>query len=513
MGILFDLYKLKVKIFLGAIRASKASMLLLAIYIIGIAPSSIGMSMIIVDAVKGGIDLLVYLDALAALISGIFAMILLSTLRGFVVFEYEQSLIFTSPITPRQFLIISLFADITVFTVFFFPLFLLLAIVIVNLTLPVLSALSIVTSTLILAFILFFIKASFSILESVRSSSVFKILTIVLIGLLLLPVTGLFTALPLRYRELPYPSTFIAEMFLNVLYGRLPPVDAVLGATLYVLGSLLLFIYCSRLNLFQFARAVPFISPFDTSMRTQEVKMGSNIKLFSKVGLKFTLDLGSESLLKFLMKKEFIRMVRDGSLFGVLMLYLIISVMTVITSSSEAPFPIWMLVLAIYSFIVPAMLISNWRIGELDNLWLPLTSGLSFELISKALLYDFTIIAFTIPAATIIILTLAGQIEPLVPFVLVTSVSMVGCSTNLYMMMHFLSKKRRAIPSLMISWTSMLLFGLFILPAYIYVLLSYLFGLSTEILVVLSVFIVLYSVLVFRFFSGRIERKALSVEL
>jgi hypothetical protein len=215
----------------------------------------------------------------------------------------------------------------------------------------------------------------------------------------------------------------------------------------YFLASSVLFIFSSKKNLFQVAKPVPFVSPFDTSMGMQTAKMEKNIRFFSRIGLRFALSLGSESLLRFLMKKELIRMIRDGSLFAVLLFYVIVSIMSVSANIGQAPFPIWLLILVIYSFIVPAMLLGTWRTAELDNLWIPLTSGVSPRTIVGSLLYDFTLIAFIVPAGTIIVLSLLGQINPLVPFVLVTSVSLIGCSATLFTMIHFLGKKRRATPS------------------------------------------------------------------
>ena len=124
MSLFLDLYKLKIKIFLGAIRSSKVSMFLVALYMAGIMPGSFGMAMVIVNLFREGIDLTSHLSYLSALISCAVALLLISTFRGYVVFKYEQSLIFTSPITPISFLVASMAADLTAFSVFLFPIFL-----------------------------------------------------------------------------------------------------------------------------------------------------------------------------------------------------------------------------------------------------------------------------------------------------------------------------------------------------------------------------------------------------
>lgn len=513
MGLFYDLYKLKIKNFLGAIKSSKASMVLVALYMLGIMPGSIGMSIVVVNLVREGIYLATHLDYLSALIGGVIAMVLISTFRGFVVFEFEQNLVFTSPITPRCFLFASMLADLTALSIFFFPLFLFLGIITVSLALPVISVLSLGSGLLLFIFFLFLVKTSLSILVSARSDSLAKISAGILIALLLLPTVGLFLPFPLAYKMLPYPSTLLAEVLTNTLQSSLPPLQSVLGMLLYFLVSLVLFLFSSKKNLFQIAKPVPLVSPFDTSMRMQTAKMAKNIRFFSRVGLRFTLNLESESLLRFLMKKELLRMIRDGSLFAVLLFYLIVSIITVATNIGQTPFSVWMLILAIYSFIVPAMLIANWRVGELDNLWIPLTSGVSPRYVVRSLLYDFILIAFIVPAGTIVVLTLLDQITPFVPLVLIASVSLIGCSANLFTVTHFLGKKRRATPSFMIGWVSMLLSGLLISPTYIYAALSFILGFSVETSLLLAAPILAYSVLIFWVFSRKIERKATSIEI
>jgi len=248
-------------------------------------------------------------------------------------------------------------------------------------------------------------------------------------------------------------------------------------------------------------------------MRVQAIKTGKNIQLFSRIGFQPSLSLNSKSLLNFLMKKEFVRMVRDGSIFMVIIFYVVLTIISVVTRSSEAAFPMWMFLLSFYSFIVPAMLVSNWRIVELDILWIPLTSGVNFGIITKALLYDFTLIAFVVPALTTVVLTFINHIDLIVPLVLVASASIIGSSTNLFTMIRFLSRKRRATPAIMINWVSMLLSGLLIFPTYIYALLSLIFGFDVMTRLVFAIPALFYSLFVFWFLSKKIEQKALNIEI
>jgi hypothetical protein len=511
MGIIRDLYMFKVKSFFGAIRSSRASLLLIAVYVLGMLPSSIGMSLAVVNVVKSGVDITIYLNFLATIFSGVFILLLFSAFRGYAAFEYEQNLIFTSPITPRTYLIVSLMADITVLSIFLFPLFLFLGTIIIFLQLSILSTLSIVASLVLFFLFIYFMKTSLSILKSFRQDSLVRIALTIIMVLLLLPAISFILPFPMKYSELPYPSTLLAEVVLNSLYGKLPNIEIIFGVVSYFLISFVSFLFCSNLNLFQFSKPVPFVSPFDTSMRIQTVKTGKNIQLFSRVGFQPSLSLNSKSLLSFLMKKEFVRMFRDGSFFMVLTFYAILSIISI--ALPNMPFPIWMFYLILYSIMVPGMLTSNWRVVELDILWIPLTSGVDFGVVAKALLYDFILIASVVPAVTTVALTFINHIDPIVSSVLITSASIVGSAANLYVMIRFLSRKRRATPVMMIIWASMFLSGVLISPTYIYALFSFIYGFNITTRLLLAVPTLIYSVFVFWLLSKKIEQKALKIEI
>jgi hypothetical protein len=513
MGIIRDLYMLKVKVFLGAIKSSRASLLLIAVYVLGFLPSGIGMSFVVVNVVKSGVDITIYLNFLAAIFSGVFILSLFIAFRGNVAFEYEQNLIFTSPITPRTYLTVSLFADITALSIFLFPLFLFLGITIALLNLSILSTLTIVASLTLFFLFIYFMKTSLCILESFRQDASARIALTIIVVLLLLPAISFIIPFPMKYSELPYPSTLLAEVILNSLNENLPNIGTVFGMVSYFLVSSAFFLFTSNLNLYQFTKPVPLVSPFDTSMRVQTIKTGKNIKLFSRVGFQPSLGLSSKSLLNFLMKKEFVRMARDGSFFGVLMIYAIVAIISIATGSSETSFPMWLFLLAMYSFIVPSILTNSWRIIELDTLWIPLTSGVDFGVVAKALLYDFTLTAFVVPAVTTFVLTFINHIDLIVPLVLVASASIIGSSSNLYMMVHFLSRKRRATPAIMVNWVSMFLSGLLISPTYIYAIFSFIYDFNVITELLFAVPTLIYSAFVFWLLSKKMEQKALKIEI
>ncbi|MBS7657110.1 hypothetical protein KEJ33_04215 [Candidatus Bathyarchaeota archaeon] len=522
MSIFRDLYMFKVKVFLGALRSSKSSLLLIAIYVLGLLPSSVGMSLTVVNLVKGGIDLTTYVDLFSIILNVIFVFLLLFSLRGYVAYEYEQNVIFTSPVDPRTYLLASLLTDITAISIFLFPAYLFLIIIIVSLQLSVLSTAMVVTCLILVSFFIYFIKTSLSILESHLQNIIIRAIIVLVAALLLFPAVEYALQHQIGYSKLPYPSTLVTEIVLRSIQGSPLNPMLIFGVLTYFSLSLILFLHCSKIILFlhcskidiyRYAKPIPLVSPFDTSMRTQTIKTGQNIRFFSKVGSYISLNIESKSLQIFLIKKEIVRMTRDGSFFIVLLFYVLLSIISFLSRSSEAAFPMLLFLLSFYAFLVPAMLMSNWRIVEQDLLWIPITAGLDFVFITKAIMYTFVITGFTVPAILILILSVVNNFEPITSLVLVASSSIIGSSINLYTAMEFLSKKRRATPSIMISYVAMFLSGLLISPVYIYALANIFLGFDILIRIVFAVPTLVYSVAIYRVFSKKIERKALNIEL
>ena len=512
MGLILDLYKLKLKVFFGSLKASKVSIILLLSYTLSMIPAVFGILVSSINLIKETTDLTLYTNTLSSILSAFLALDLVSTYRGTTAFEYEQDFIFTSPITPRKYLIARLLADGTASLLFLYPMPLLLAITVFSLGLSVTATLSIFVSSFLFFFFASLLRTSFSIWRAIYKTWL-KNLTTSLIVALLFPATSIFAAVPVNYDVLPYPTTFMAQIILSSLSDKTASAVSFFGFSLYFLASLACFYVSSKRNFFQFASTIPLISAFDMSMRMQTMKADMNIRLFSRVGLKIALTSESKSLLTFLMKKEFIRMLRDGSLFVTLMLYMIASVIAVAGSARGMPVPIWLFLLALYSFIIPPMLVGNWRVVEMKTLWIPLTSGMDLSYLAKSMLYDFTVIASIVPAAIIAVLTLISGLDPLIPLVLIISVSMIGCSANLYVMMHFLSRRSRATPSMMVIWMSILLTGLLLSPVYVFIVLNLLWNFSLGVNITLSILSLAYSTLIFTYFSRAISRKALSIEL
>ncbi|MEM2322911.1 MAG: hypothetical protein QW657_06885, partial [Candidatus Bathyarchaeia archaeon] len=332
--------------------------------------------------------------------------------------------------------------------------------------------------------------------------------------LLLFPSISLALNLPLKYVLLPYPSTFLAKILVGEIYGAGLPTLDLLGLSLYFLLLAAIFIILSRENFFPLTARVPFVSPFDASMRMQALKMEKSIKTFSRMGMFLTLNLESKSLLAFLMKKEFIRMVREGSLFAVIFMYIVVSFVVIVSgafSPQEALFLTFFL--GVYSLIVPLMLIANWRVSDFENLWVPITSGANIRMIIRALLYDFILVSSGIPAAIILVVSAIYGINPLMALLLVASSSIVSCPVNLYVTIKFLTRKSRSLSSALAGWASMLLSALLLTPTYSLIALSQYLNLGETICSLFAAIILLYSALIMKILSAKIERNAVNIEM
>ncbi|MEM2739742.1 MAG: hypothetical protein QXQ29_02970 [Candidatus Bathyarchaeia archaeon] len=519
--VIVSLYTFKVKMFFGALRASKASIALLLIYTLGFLPGLFGFSMTIYNAVKGGIvniDSHIELLSSAASLLMVFAFSL--ALRGYTVFEYEQNVIFTSLVEPREFLIADILSNLTSSLIFANPIIILYVMTVYSLSLPISSALLMLLSGLLFVFTLLLFKTSLSVMKSLYGGSQVNMLILAIVAILMLPAARLIVDLPLSYSLLPYPSTFLAKSLLGIIYGMDSSTFDLAGLSSYFLLSILLFLSISTRNFFPTATCIPFISPFDTSMRMQTLQMARNIKIFSRIGVFPTLNLESKSLLAFLIKKEMIRVVREGSLFMIIFFYLIVSFIVAVTNTSSSqnvqspPYThLLTFFVGIYSLTVPLMLVSNWRVSDLGSLWIPLTSGIDMRIMVNALLYSFISISSAVPVVAISVLSLIYNINPMMPLTLAASTSMVGCPVNLYVIVGFLRMKSGGTPSILVGLASMLLSALLLTPIYILIVLGLHLGFDGIANWLLTAIILAYSTLIMKIFSREIEKSISRVEL
>lgn len=515
-NIVLSLYALKVKVFFGAFRASRASIAVLLIYLLGFLPGISGFSITIAEMLaRDGANIGLYVDVFAAAVSILFASVILFSLRGATAFGYEQNFIFTAPLRPVEFLVANTLANITFLLIFASPLIVLYALIALFLKLSPLQAAVILILSALLALSLMFLKTFFSVLRSMHSGAWLSALIVLVAFILILPSAGFFMDLPLKYSALPYPSTLFARMMIDIIiYGSPRPHDLA-GFILFFTASLALFAVVSARNFFPFTMQVPLVSPFDVSARTQTIKMERGIKFFSKMSVPLRLGLESRSLMTFLMKKEIIRLMREGSLFTTILIYLIIFIVLVAMGARAGgpPSGVFLSIISVISVMLPMMFAENWRIFEAKNLWLVMSSGADIRPIVRATLYSLVVVCLTLPSAMIIPASIILGVNPLPALIVLISISIVGCSAALYVSVKFLRGGRRGMPSLLANWLSMLLTLFLVSPAYILTgLISTIGGgLIFDVSALLG--IIVYSLLMARILAGLIERNIRAIEV
>ncbi|MEM1550563.1 MAG: hypothetical protein QXL85_05560 [Candidatus Bathyarchaeia archaeon] len=519
LKIILDLYALKIKVFFGAFRGSKASIALLLIYVLGLLPNMFGLSLTIVSAVNQGcLNVEFYTEILAAVASALIAAVILLSLRGLTAFEYEQNIIFTSSLHPREFLVAGLLANLTYLLIFTSPLIVLYALIVFSLGLPPLSAAIILLASLLFVLFLLFIKTFLSLVRALYRKAWISILMLITAFLLIFPAVGIFSPLPLKYGMLPYPSSLFARILINSILYRSFHVLDLMGLALSFIVSFVLLSLLSERNFFPLTSQIPLVSPFDVSVRTQTLKMESNIKFFSRVGIPLSLNLRSKSLLGFLTRKEIIRIMREGSLFAIILIYVVFSIIFIVISipppgEDESFISTPILLFSIYSLIIPVMLAGNWRILESENLWLPISSGANIRLIIEATLYGFIIISLAIPLAIILPISIFYRINPVMPLTILISTSLIGCSANLYTAVKFLGGKRSRSPSFLVGWLSMLLSALLLSPAYILAALSLIIEPKAIISIAAFIGAIFYSAIIMKILLNLTENNIRSIEI
>ncbi|MEM2400814.1 MAG: hypothetical protein QW305_06450 [Candidatus Bathyarchaeia archaeon] len=521
LGMILSLYALKVKVFFGAIRASKANIILLAVYIFSFLPGTIGLSFTVTSALsslrQGGAGAELFVDILSAAASVIVVAAILFSLRGVTVFEYEQNIVFTSPLRPSEFLAASLLVNLTYLLIFAFPLFMLCALIVSLLSLPPPQAAVILISSILFALSAILLKTSLSLVKALYGGVWINALMLISAFILMFPATSIFMPLPIKYSILPYPSSLLARTLIYVILNGIPLID-LLGLVLFFLASLAFFSIMSKRNFFPFTTQVPLVSPFDASARTQAFKMESNIRFFYRMRIPIRLNLESESLLSFLVKKEVARLAREGSLFTITLMYAVISLIFIaggfrqMDGAGSIPSPL-LILLGTYSIIIPVMLASNWRILEAKNLWLPISSGADLRLIARATFYGFVIVSITIPLAIILPVSIALKINIIQALVILISTSLIGCSVNLYFAVKFLRGRRTGSPSFLIGWLSMLITSLLLLPVYILAMLPYIFSPSIALDIAMLLGSSAYSAFITKIFLNLINSNILFIEV
>ena len=74
MGLILDLYKLKLKVFFGSLKASKISVILLLSYSLCMIPAIFGILTLTLNLIKEATDLTLYSNTLSTILSAFLAL-------------------------------------------------------------------------------------------------------------------------------------------------------------------------------------------------------------------------------------------------------------------------------------------------------------------------------------------------------------------------------------------------------------------------------------------------------
>jgi len=380
MGKITTILIFKIKQYFGPLRSSKVSLLLGILTFLGLnfVGFFFGLGL---PSTPFWTEPDHLIDILSAFLSVFLAISLILSLRGGVTaFQAELDFFFTSAIKPRQYILSDLIFQFIVLHILFSP----FIPFIIGLALGLgITALTALIATLIYEMFVFLVllsMQSLGILNLIAPYKRTKVLTIAIMIALLLPSLSFIPSFPLKYSDLPYPSTFAAKAIVHLLEQS--PVE-LLG--IYSLGAFiaLAFIFhyiVSRKDLFYYVRPTVMLSFFESRPQAQAIQQRRMLERFGPMTTFLTLDPTKGSLTSFMIRKHFIRIIRDGSLLPLIILFVVYGAVSMLSlnfspTSSAREIESALFTLTFYSALVPSMLAMSWNSYERENLWILLTSG------------------------------------------------------------------------------------------------------------------------------------------
>ncbi|MEM3383630.1 MAG: hypothetical protein QXL52_03450 [Nitrososphaerales archaeon] len=380
MGKIATVLIFKIKQYFGPLRSSRASLILGILTFLGLNSMVFFFGINLPD-MPFWTEPNHLINILSAFFSVFLAMSLIMSLRGGVTaFQSELDFFFTSPIKPRQYILSDLIFQFIVLHLLFSPFVPLIIGLALRLGITAMTAL--ITSLIyeMFVFLVLLSMQSLGILSLIAPYKRTKVLIISIIIVLLLPSLSFIHFFPFEYSDLPYPSTFAAKVIIHLLNQS--PVELL---NIYFLGVFIVvaFIFhyiVSRKDLFYYVKPTVMLSFFESRPQAQSIQQRRMFERFGPITTFLTLDPTKGSLISFMIKKHFIRIIRDGSLLPLIILFIIygaISVLSLNFSSTPSAREIESILftLTFYSALVPSMLAMSWNSYERDNLWIILTSG------------------------------------------------------------------------------------------------------------------------------------------
>ncbi len=233
---------------------------------------------------------------------------------------------------------------------------------------------------------------------------------VVLFVLSLLPAATLaFPGFPLRFGDLPLPTTAFGTLGYDALMGLPLSLDALAIAAISFLGVAGLWLAVSDTYIFHGIH--PSLSAgfgqVDMAARmAQQRRMTAGFGKFT-TGLTVRTDRGTDT--SYMARYHLLRIVRDGSIVFIA-LFAIISLLPVQigTSAPESQAPLSLLATQMLTFLV-AILALNWSYYERDNLWIvvaaakspaPYFRGLMMSFVGVGLVVALAFVGFYLGTAT-----------------------------------------------------------------------------------------------------------------
>lgn len=294
--------------------------------------------------------------------SGVIAMgIFLGMRGGITALEPEIDFILTSPIKPStyilsdflfQFIFLNVAATppLAAFTtVMLYPHFNYLPIVLVSYEIMLLAS-SLIAQLL-------------GVLKSVWNDIGVEALGWTVLLILFLPLLSTVVGFPLNYSSIPYPSTILAKYSL----GYADFIDGIIGLT-YVLLIIGAYVLLMRINF------LPDVTPLLTTALMEMPSSSRRILKWIPRGFMQILSSKMDEKPTYLMVKiNFLRIIRDGSLFTALIIFGIATFsnlsFSIIVRQTRFSGLAALTYIILYSPLIPSIFSINWGIVDRESLW------------------------------------------------------------------------------------------------------------------------------------------------
>ncbi len=408
MGKIITVLVFKIKQYFGPLRSSKASLFLGILTFLGL--NSLGFFFGIgLPSTPFWKEPDRLIDILSAFLSVFLALSLVLSLRGGVTaFQAELDFFFTSAIKPRQYILSDLIFQFIVLNVLFSPFIPFIIGLALSLRITAFVALIVALIYELYVFLILLSMQSLGILNLIAPYRRTKILIGMIMTALLLPSLSFIRFFPLGYSDLPYPSTFAAKAIVHLLEQSSFELLNIYSLGIFIALAFTFHYFVSRKNLFYYIRPTVMLSFFESRPQAQAIQQRRMLERFGPMTTFLTLDPTKGSLTRFLIKKHFIRIIRDGSLFPLIILFAIYGAVSMLSlnfspTSSAREIQSALFMLTFYSALVPSMLIMSWNSYERENLWILLTSGGRIVEYFKSFFVALLAIALIMPWGLLII--------------------------------------------------------------------------------------------------------------